>query len=106
MDRLGLGYEALRRINEKLIYCAITGYGQSGPKANVAAHDLNYMAQAGVLGLTKGADGAPGVPPILAADLAGGTYPALINILLALRQPDLPGPGSYLSIPIAHPPQT
>src|SRR3546814_15071797 len=59
------------------------------------------MAQAGVLGLTKGADGAPGVPPILAADIAGGTYPAVINILLALRQRDLTGRGSYLDIAMA-----
>src|SRR3546814_14827620 len=59
------------------------------------------MAQAGVLGLTKGADGAPGVPPILAADIAGGTYPAVINILLALRQRDLTGRGSYLDLAMA-----
>src|SRR3546814_14725895 len=56
MDRLGLGYDALRRMNEKLIYCAITGYGQSGPMSNVAAHDLNYMAQAGLLSLTQGTE--------------------------------------------------
>lgn len=101
MDRLGLGYDALRRMNEKLIYCAITGYGQSGPMANIAAHDLNYMAQAGILNLTKGADGAPGLPPILAADIAGGTYPAVMNILLALRQRDLTGQGCYIDVAMA-----
>src|SRR3546814_616807 len=101
MDRLGLGYDALRRMNEKLIYCAITGYGQSGPMSNVAAHDLNYMAQAGILSLTKGTDGAPSLPPILAADIAGGTYPAVMNILLALRQRDRTGQGCYLDIAMA-----
>ena len=69
MDRLGLGYEALKRVNPRLIYCSITGWGQSGPKAMVAAHDLNYMAEAGILGLSAGNDGAPVVPPVLAADI-------------------------------------
>ena len=50
MDRLGLGYEALQPINPRLIYCSITGYGQSGPKAQVAGHDLNYLAETGLLG--------------------------------------------------------
>lgn len=101
MDRLGLGYEALRRLNPKLIYCAITGWGQTGPKANVAAHDLNYMAEAGVLGLTGGADGAPVLPPILAADIAGGALPAVTNILLALRQRDQTGQGCMLDVAMA-----
>lgn len=101
MDRLGLGYEALRRLNPKLIYCAITGWGQTGPKANVAAHDLNYMAEAGILGLTGGPDGAPVLPPILAADIAGGAFPAMINILLALRQRDQTGQGCMLDVAMA-----
>jgi crotonobetainyl-CoA:carnitine CoA-transferase CaiB-like acyl-CoA transferase len=98
MDRLGLGYEALKRINPRLIYCAITGWGQTGPKAKIAAHDLNYMAEAGVLGLSAGHDGAPVLPPVLAADIAGGAYPAVMNILLALRLRDRTGEGSYLDI--------
>ncbi|QTL03068.1 CoA transferase [Aquabacter sp. L1I39] len=98
MDRLGLGYEALRRINPKLIYCSITGWGQTGPKAHVAAHDLNYMAETGVLGLSAGADGAPVLPPVLAADVAGGTLPAVLNILLALRQRDQTGLGCHLDV--------
>jgi len=98
MERLGFGYEALRRINPKLIYCSITGWGQTGPKAQVASHDLNYMAETGVLGLSAGADGAPVLPPVLAADLAGGTFPAVINMLLALRQRDLTGQGAHLDI--------
>jgi crotonobetainyl-CoA:carnitine CoA-transferase CaiB-like acyl-CoA transferase len=98
MERFGLGYEAVRRMNPKLVYCSITGWGQYGPKAQVAAHDLNYMAETGLLGLTAGADGAPVLPPVLVADVAGGTFPAVINILLALRQRDQTGLGSHLDI--------
>lgn len=98
MERLGLGYEAVRRLNPKIVYCSITGWGQTGPKAQVAAHDLNYIAETGILGLSAGADGAPVLPPVLAADVAGGTLPAVINILLALRQRDLTGQGAHLDI--------
>lgn len=87
MERLGLGYEVLRAINPRLIYCAITGYGQTGPKRDVAAHGFNYCAEAGILSLAAGSDGAPVVPPVLAADIAGGAYPAVINILPALPVP-------------------
>ncbi|MBC7728097.1 MAG: CoA transferase [Microbacteriaceae bacterium] len=101
MDRLGLGYEALSALNDKIIYCAITGWGQTGPSALVAAHDLNYVAETGLLGLAAGADGAPVLPPALIADIAGGTYPAVINILLALRQRDRTGKGCKLDIAMA-----
>ena len=101
MDRLGLGYEALAEINPRIVYCAITGYGQSGPKAQVAAHDLNYVAASGLLGLAAGADGAPVVPPALIADIAGGAYPAMINILLALRECERTGRGRKLDIAMA-----
>jgi len=101
MDRLGLGYEALSAINPRLIYCAITGYGQQGPRAEVAAHDLNYVAETGLLALAAGADGAPVVPPALIADIGGGTYPAVINILLALRERDRSGKGCKLDIAMA-----
>jgi crotonobetainyl-CoA:carnitine CoA-transferase CaiB-like acyl-CoA transferase len=98
MDRLGLGYDALSAINPRIIYCAITGYGQTGPRAHVAAHDINYVAESGMLSLAAGTDGAPIVPPALIADIAGGTYPALINILLALRARDASGTGCKLDI--------
>ncbi|MDB5808482.1 MAG: acyl-CoA transferase [Betaproteobacteria bacterium] len=98
MDRLGLGYEALSKINPRIIYCAITGYGQHGPRAEVAAHDLNYIADAGMLALAAGSDGAPIPPPALIADIGGGTYPAVINILLALRVRDRSGKGCKLDI--------
>jgi len=98
MARLGLGAEAVRAINPRIIYCSITGWGQTGPKSGVAAHDLNYMAETGLLGLTGAADGTPVLPPILAADIAGGTLPAVLNILLALRRRDATGEGATLDI--------
>ena len=101
MDRLGLGYDTLSRLNPRLIYCSITGYGQSGPRALTAAHDLNYIAEAGMLALSAGADGAPVLPPALIADIGGGTYPAVINVLLALRARDASGRGSKLDIAMA-----
>lgn len=98
MDRLGLGYEALNIINPRLIYCAISGWGQTGPKAMVAAHDLNYLAESGILSLSAGANGAPVIPPVLIADLAGGAYPAVANILLALHRRAKTGEGAYLDV--------
>jgi alpha-methylacyl-CoA racemase len=98
MDRLGLGYDALAKVNPRIIYCAITGYGQYGPRAEVAAHDLNYVAETGLLSLAAGADGAPVPPAALVADIGGGSCPAVINILLALRQRDRTGTGCKLDI--------
>jgi crotonobetainyl-CoA:carnitine CoA-transferase CaiB-like acyl-CoA transferase len=98
MDRLGLGYEALSRINPGLIYCSITTYGQNGPKAQKAAHDLNFQAETGMLALSGDDEGMPMVPPTLTGDLAGGAYPAVINILLALRQRDADGKGHHLDV--------
>jgi len=98
MGRLGLGYEDIRAINPDIIYCSITGWGQAGAKAKEAGHDLNYMAETGVLGLSIGSDGSPTLPPILAADIAGGAYPALVNILLALRQRDIVGIGCWIDV--------
>ena len=101
MDRLGLGHDALVKVNPRLVYCSITGFGQRGPRSNEAAHDLNYVAAAGMLSLTAGADGSPGLPPALIADIAGGAYPAMINILLALQQRDQTGKGCHLDVSMA-----
>lgn len=98
MERLGLGYEAMKVINPRIIYCAITGYGQTGPKAQVAAHDLNYVAESGLLAIAADSTGAPVVPPALIADIAGGAYPAVINVLLALRQRDQTGAGCKIDV--------
>ncbi|WP_374449863.1 CaiB/BaiF CoA transferase family protein [Stella sp.] len=98
MDRLGLGWDRLSQRNPRLVYCSITGYGQAGPKSQIAGHDLNYMAETGLLALAAGPDGAPVVPPALVADIAGGTYPAVINILLALTERQRTGAGRRLDI--------
>ncbi len=98
MDRLGLGPATLAALNPRLIYCAITGYGQAGPKAGVAAHDLNYCADIGLLSLAAGSDGAPVVPAALVADIAAGAYPAVINILLALQRRAATGTGCRLDV--------
>jgi hypothetical protein len=101
MARLGLGYEDLRAGKPRIIYCSISGYGQSGPMANIAAHDLNYLAEAGMLGLTAGIDGSPVLPPALIADIGGGAYPAVMNILLAVMQRDRTGDGCHLDVSMA-----
>jgi alpha-methylacyl-CoA racemase len=98
MDRLGLGFEAVRAINPRLIYCAITGYGQSGPRAQEAGHDINYQALTGLLSLAPGSPEHPATPAALVADIAGGAMPAVIAILMALRQRDLTGEGAFLDI--------
>ena len=98
MAKLGFGYDAVRAINPRLIYCSISGYGQTGPRATEAGHDLNYIASTGLLALQPGPPDRPVVPPALVADIAGGTFPAVINILLALRQRDLTGEGCHLDI--------
>jgi crotonobetainyl-CoA:carnitine CoA-transferase CaiB-like acyl-CoA transferase len=97
LDRLGVGYEALRALNRRLIYCALTGFGQDGPLRDRAGHDLNYLALAGVLGLS----GPPGGPPapcgIQIADLTGGLNAAL-GILLALRARERTGEGQLVDV--------
>jgi len=98
MERLELGYEALRQINPRLIYCSISGYGQSGPRAGEAGHDINYIGNTGLLDLQPGPISNPVVPPMLVADIAGGSFPAVINILLALRTRDQSGQGAYIDI--------
>ena len=101
MARLGLGYDDIRAIRPDVIYCSITGYGQSGPGAMRAGHDLNYIGDTGLLALSCGTADTPVIPPALIADIAGGSYPAVLNILLALRQRDRTGEGAYLDIAMA-----
>ena len=98
MKRLGLDYESIKKINQDIIYVSITGYGQYGPKSMVAGHDLNYIGNAGLLSISMGRENDTVVPPALVADIAGGSYPAVINILLALRKRDLNKEGSYIDI--------
>ena len=98
MKRLGLDYDSICNINKKIIYVSITGYGQNGPKSQIAGHDLNYISDTGLLSLSMGEKNNPVVPPALVADIAGGSYPAVINILLALRNRDKNNVGSFIDI--------
>ena len=98
MARLGLEYERISAVNPRLIYCSISGYGQTGPKHDVAGHDVNYIAESGLLSLSMGSPSHPVLPPALIADIAGGSYPAVMNILLALRERDRTGRGRFLDV--------
>ena len=101
MDRLGLGYAAVSALNPGIVYCSLTGYGQHGPRAGVAAHDLNYVAETGLLDVVAGAGGEPVLPAALVADIGGGAYPAVINILLALAERERTGRGAHLDVAMA-----
>jgi len=98
MARLGLDYETLSKKHPSLIYCAITGYGQNGPKRDVAGHDLNYIGDAGLLSLSYGDPDRPVIPPALIADIAAGAYPAFMNILLAVIERGRTGKGTFLDV--------
>jgi crotonobetainyl-CoA:carnitine CoA-transferase CaiB-like acyl-CoA transferase len=98
MDRLGLGFDIVSAANPRLIYCAITGYGHSGPRAQEAGHDINYAGQTGLLALSWGSGDNPVLPPAQVADIGGGTFPAVINVLLALLRRERTGEGAFLDI--------
>ncbi|MGJ9457824.1 CaiB/BaiF CoA transferase family protein [Oceanobacillus sp. CF4.6] len=98
MDRLGIGYEKLKEINPSIIYCAITGYGQTGPYVEKPGHDINYMSYAGLLDIMGERDGDPVVPAVQVADIGGGALPAIIGILLALMDKDKSGKGQVVDI--------
>jgi len=85
MTRLGFGYGQLKKINPKLIYCAITGYGQKTKWKDVAGHDLNYIGLSGILNATAYKGKRPGMLPTQLADIAGGTFMPMISILSALE---------------------
>jgi alpha-methylacyl-CoA racemase len=91
MDRLGVGYERLREANPGLVYCAITGYGQDGPDRGRAGHDIDYLARAGVLGLSGASDGPPSLAAVQIADVGGGAQTAAFAILAALRERERSG---------------
>ncbi len=98
MKRIGLDFPVLEKINPCLIYCAISGYGQTGPYAEMPGHDINYISYAGLLELMGEKDGKPIVPAVQVADLAGGAYPAVTGILLALLEREKSGKGQFIDI--------
>lgn len=98
MDKLGLGYATLAARNPAIIVCSISGYGQTGPYALRAGHDLNYIATAGVLAMTGPTGGAPQMPGVQIADMAGGALWSATAILGALVGRQRTGTGAHLDI--------
>ena len=98
MKRLGLDYETLKEINPRLIYCAVSGFGQDGPYKMVAGHDLNYMGIIGALPLFGLAGGPPMVPGLLTADIGGGSLMAAYGILAALLARGSTGEGQMVDV--------
>jgi alpha-methylacyl-CoA racemase len=92
LERLGVGYERMREENPGIVYCAISGYGQDGPKRDASGHDMNYLGLIGLLGLTGERGGGAGAGPIQSAgqiaDLGGGALMAAFGIMAALRERD------------------
>jgi alpha-methylacyl-CoA racemase len=96
LDRLGVGYERLRAENPRLVYCAITGYGQDGPNRDRSGHDMNYLGLGGILGLTGEADGPPVQAAGQIADIGGGALMGAMGILVALRERERSGEGQFV----------
>jgi crotonobetainyl-CoA:carnitine CoA-transferase CaiB-like acyl-CoA transferase len=101
LDRLGVGYEALRAANPQIVLCSITGYGQDGPLRERAGHDLNYLARSGLLDLSGEPGGPPAQPAAQIGDLGGGALMAAFGILAALRERDRSGEGQHVDIAMA-----
>ncbi|SDI09580.1 Crotonobetainyl-CoA:carnitine CoA-transferase CaiB [Alteribacillus persepolensis] len=98
MKRLGLDYEELKKYNSKIIYCAITGYGQSGPYAESAGHDLNYLSYSGMLNLQGERSGKPLLSSVQIADIGGGSLMAAIGILLSIIESKSSDKGQFIDI--------
>ena len=98
VERLGVDYQAVRNKNPRIIYCSISGYGQTGPLRDRAGHDVNYLSTAGVLGLIGEKNRPPAIPGVQIADIAGGGMNAAVGILLALFAREKTGQGQYIDI--------
>jgi alpha-methylacyl-CoA racemase len=98
MDRLGMGYDALSEVYPALVYCAITGHGQDGPRSRSAGHDLNYIGYAGALAITGERDSGPVVPGLQIGDLGGGGMAAVISVLAALIRRSATGRGDFCDV--------
>lgn len=97
LDRLGVGHERLLEANPRLVICALTGYGQTGPLRDRAGHDLNYLARSGLLGLQGPEEGPPQIPAFQLADVSGGLW-SVIAILAGLREREQTGKGKIIDI--------
>jgi crotonobetainyl-CoA:carnitine CoA-transferase CaiB-like acyl-CoA transferase len=101
VQSLGIDHATLAAVQPRLVYCSLSGYGQDGPRARMAGHDINYLGYAGVLEATGPRDGAPAVPSVQIADLLGGAASAAIAILAALVGARVRGEGRYIDVAMA-----
>jgi alpha-methylacyl-CoA racemase len=102
VDRLGIGFEAVRSVNPGVVYCSTSGYGQTGPKSQWAGHDINYLAAAGYLDCSgRTVAGGPALPGATVADSAGGGMHAVMAVLAALVARQATGEGSHLDVSVA-----
>lgn len=98
VGRLGVDYAAVSKRNPRIVYCSISGYGQTGPLRNRVGHDVNYISEAGVLDLIGEKGGRPTIPGVQIADIAGGSMNAAVGILMALLAREKTGKGQYIDI--------
>src|SRR5581483_6123883 len=98
VKRLGVDYEAVSAVNPRVVYCSLSGFGQTGPYSQLVGHDINYISVAGALGLIGWPDTPPAIPMNLLADFAGGGLHAAFAILAAIIARDRSGRGQYVDI--------
>ncbi len=98
VTRLGVDYPAVCRVNPKIVYCSITGYGQTGPMRHAAGHDVNYLSRAGLLDLMGEKGRTPAIPGVPVADLVGGGMNGALGIVMALFHRERSGTGQYIDI--------
>lgn len=98
MKRLAADYETIRKINPRIIYCSLSGFGQDGPYTSYPAHDLNYLSLAGVLGLIGEPDRKPAIPLNIIADYGGASLHGALGIVLALFARERTGKGQHVDI--------
>lgn len=104
IERLGAGYDKIRSLNSKTVYCSVSGYGQNGPYSQMAGHDINYISVAGALGLIGEQGGKPAIPLNLIADYAGGGLCGAVGILAALMAREKTGAGQARSLSLGSEP--
>ena len=98
MEKLGLGYEDLKAVNPKLIYCSLTGYGQTGPLRDAAGHDINYMSRSGIISRAGRRESGPSLMNFQIADIAVGSMNSVIGILAAVNYRKNTGKGQYIDV--------
>lgn len=98
MDKLGIGYEALKAVNPSVIYCSLTGYGQTGPLRDAAGHDINYMARSGIISHAGRKEEGPSLMNFQIADIAVGSLNSVIGILAAVNHRRNTGQGQYIDV--------